>query len=168
MRTAFLMTALTVLLVLVGDYFGGARGMMMMLIISLAMNLFSYWNSDKLVLAQYNAKQVDEKSAPALYKMVQRLAERGNLPMPKVYIIDSPVPNAFATGRNPEHAAVAVTTALANALDKDEIEGVLAHELSHVKHGDIFNRYNSCIYGRYYYDAISLGDVLWWWRQRPQ
>ena len=101
------------------------------------MNLFSYWNSDKLVLAQYNAKQVDEKSAPALYKMVQRLAERGNLPMPKVYIIDSPVPNAFATGRNPEHAAVAVTTALANALDKDEIEGVLAHELSHVKHGDI-------------------------------
>ena len=110
MRTAFLMTALTVLLVLVGDYFGGARGMMMMLIISLAMNLFSYWNSDKLVLAQYNAKQVDEKSAPALYKMVQRLAERGNLPMPK---------------------------ALANALDKDEIEGVLAHELSHVKHGDI-------------------------------
>ena len=79
MRTAFLMTALTVLLVLVGDYFGGARGMMMMLIISLAMNLFSYWNSDKLVLAQYNAKQVDEKSAPALYKMVQRLAERGNL-----------------------------------------------------------------------------------------
>lgn len=137
MRTAFLMTALTVLLVLVGDYFGGARGMMMMLIISLAMNLFSYWNSDKLVLAQYNAKQVDEKSAPALYKMVQRLAERGNLPMPKVYIIDSPVPNAFATGRNPEHAAVAVTTALVNALDKDEIEGVLAHELSHVKHGDI-------------------------------
>lgn len=137
MRTAFLMTALTVLLVLVGEYFGGARGMMMMLIISLAMNLFSYWNSDKLVLAQYNAKQVDEKSAPALYKMVQRLAERGNLPMPKVYIIDSPVPNAFATGRNPEHAAVAVTTALANALDKDEIEGVLAHELSHVKHGDI-------------------------------
>lgn len=80
--------------------FRRCRGMMMMLIISLAMNLFSYWNSDKLVLAQYNAKQVDEKSAPALYKMVQRLAERGNLPMPKVYIIDSPVPNAFATGRN--------------------------------------------------------------------
>ncbi len=137
MRTAFLMTALTVLLVLVGDYFGGARGMMLMLIVSLATNLFSYWNSDKLVLAQYNAKQVDEKSAPALYKMVQCLAERAHLPMPKVYIIDSPVPNAFATGRNPEHAAVAVTTALANALDKDEVEGVLAHELSHVKHGDI-------------------------------
>ena len=137
MRTAFLMTALTVLLVLVGDYFGGARGMMMMLIISLAMNLFSYWNSDKLVLAQYNAKQVDEKSAPALYKMVQRLAERGNLPMPKVYIIDSPVPNAFATGRNPEHAAVAVTTALYDVLDKREIAGVLGHELSHVKHNDI-------------------------------
>ena len=137
MRTAFLMTALTVLLVLVGDYFGGARGMMMMLIISLAMNLFSYWNSDKLVLAQYNAKQVDEKSAPALYKMVQRLAERGNLPMPKVYIIDSPVPNAFATGRNPSHAAVAVTTGIMQVLDYKELSGVLAHELSHVKNRDI-------------------------------
>ena len=136
MRTAFLMTALTVLLVLVGDYFGGARGMMMMLIISLAMNLFSYWNSDKLVLAQYNAKQVDEKSAPALYKMVQRLAERGNLPMPKVYIIDSPVPNAFATGRNPSHAAVAVTEGIQRLLTDEELEGVLAHELTHVKNRD--------------------------------
>lgn len=137
MRTAVLMTALTVLLVLVGDYFGGAQGMMFMLILSLGMNLFSYWNSDKLVLAHYKAKQVDESSAPALYKMVHRLADKARLPMPKVYIIDSPVPNAFATGRNPEHAAIAVTTALANALDKNEIEGVLAHELSHVKHGDI-------------------------------
>ena len=118
MRTAFLMTALTVLLVLVGDYFGGARGMMMMLIISLAMNLFSYWNSDKLVLAQYNAKQVDEKSAPALYKMVQRLAERGNLPMPKVYIIDSPVPNAFATGRPSKEQA---TTAPDASFGRPEI-----------------------------------------------
>ena len=86
-------------------YFGGARGMMMMLIISLAMNLFSYWNSDKLVLAQYNARQVDEKNCFTLYKMVQRLAERGNLPMPKVYIIDSPVPNALQPWQ-PEHAAV--------------------------------------------------------------
>lgn len=137
MRTVLLMTALTVLLVLVGDYFGGAQGMMMMLLVSVGINFFSYWNSDKMVLAQYKAKQVDENSAPALYKMVQGLAERGNLPMPKVYIIDSPVPNAFATGRNPEHAAVAVTSALASVLNKDEIEGVLGHELSHVKHGDI-------------------------------
>ena len=89
------------------------------------------------VLRHYNAREVDAQSAPALYKMVQELARRGNLPMPKVYIIDSPVPNAFATGRNPEHAAVAVTTALYDVLDKREIAGVLGHELSHVKHNDI-------------------------------
>lgn len=137
MKTAMLMTLLTVLLVLVGDYFGGVQGMLFMLSFSIIMNFITYWNSDKMVLSHYKAQQVDEKSAPALYNMVKRLAERGNLPMPKVYIIDSPVPNAFATGRNPEHAAVAVTTALADVLDKREIEGVLAHELSHVKNSDI-------------------------------
>lgn len=137
MKTAFLMTALTVLLVLVGDYFGGLQGMIVMLTFSVVMNFFTYWNSDKLVLKQYKAREVDEKSAPALYKMVQNLAKRGNMPMPKVYVIDSPVPNAFATGRNPEHAAVAVTTALYDVLDKREIEGVLGHELSHVRHNDI-------------------------------
>ena len=114
MKTAFLMTALTVLLVLIGDYFGGLQGMIVMLSFSVIMNFYAYWNSDKMVLRHYNA-----------------LARRGNLPMPKVYIIDSPVPNAFATGRNPEHAAVAVTTALYDVLDKREIAGVLGHELSH-------------------------------------
>ena len=109
---------------------------MTMFVISMAMNLFSYWNSDKLVLSMYNAKQVSSTDNPELYNMVERLAQRGNLPMPKVYIINSEVPNAFATGRDPEHAAVAVTTGIMNLLTDDEIEGVLGHELTHVKHRD--------------------------------
>ena len=121
MKTALLMTLMTLLLVMVGDFAGGQQGMVIMLIFSLGMNFFTYWNSDKMVLAQYKAHQVDEHSAPALYGIVKRLAERANLPMPKVYIIDDQVPNAFATGRNPEHAAVAVTTALMNYLSPKEI-----------------------------------------------
>lgn len=137
MKTAFLMTLLMLLLVFIGDYAGGQQGMMIMLIFSLAINFFTYWNSDKMVLAQYRAHQVDEASAPALYGIVKGLAERAHLPMPKVYIIDDQVPNAFATGRNPEHAAVAVTTALMNYLSPKEIEGVLAHEMTHVRNHDI-------------------------------
>ena len=137
MKTAFLMTLLTLLLVMVGDAAGGRQGMMVMLIFSLGMNFMAYWNSDKMVLAQYRARQVDENSAPGLYGIVKRLAQRANLPMPKVYIIDDQVPNAFATGRNPEHAAVAVTTALMNYLSPKEIEGVLGHELTHVKNRDL-------------------------------
>ena len=137
MKTAFLMTLLTVLLVLVGDYIGGGQGMVFMLILSVAMNFFSYWYSDKMVLAQYRARAVDESSAPALYGIVKRLAARAGLPVPKVYIIDDPVPNAFATGRNPEHAAVAVTTGLMNYLSPKEIEGVLGHEMTHVRNHDI-------------------------------
>ena len=137
MKTAFLMTLLTLLLVMVGDAAGGRQGMIVMLIFSLGMNFMAYWNSDKMVLAQYRARQVDENSAPGLYGIVKRLAQRANLPMPKVYIIDDKVPNAFATGRNPEHAAVAVTTALMNYLSPKEIEGVLGHELTHVKNRDI-------------------------------
>lgn len=137
MKTAFLMTLLTLLLVMVGDAAGGRQGMMVMLFFSLGMNFMAYWNSDKMVLAQYRARQVDENSAPGLYGIVKRLAQRANLPMPKVYIIDDQVPNAFATGRNPEHAAVAVTTALMNYLSPKEIEGVLGHELTHVKNRDI-------------------------------
>ena len=137
LRTTFLMTALTLILVGLGDYFGGVNGMTVMLVISLAMNFYSYWTSDKLVLAQYNATQIEEKDAPEIYGIVRKLAERGGLPMPKVYVINSAVPNAFATGRNPEHAAVAITSGLANILTPEEIAGVLGHELSHVKHGDI-------------------------------
>ena len=132
-----LMALMTMLLMAIGDYFGGLQGMTIMLFFGVAMNFFTYWNSDKMVLAHSNAQEVDARTAPRLYAIVKRLADRAKLPMPKVYIIDSPVPNAFATGRNPEHAAVAVNTALADLLDEDELAGVLAHELSHVKHRDI-------------------------------
>lgn len=111
--------------------------MTVMLLVSVGMNFFAYWNSDKMVLAHYNAQQVDERTAPELYGIVKKLADKAGLPMPKVYIIDSPIPNAFATGRDPEHAAVAVNSSLVDLLDRDEIEGVLAHELSHVKNRDI-------------------------------
>ena len=137
MKTAMLMTLMTLLLMVIGDFFGGLQGMTVMLVIGVVMNFFTYWNSDKMVLAHYNAKQVDRNSAPRLYGIVERLAKKAQLPMPKVYIIDSPIPNAFATGRDPEHAAVAVNTALAVILDEDELAGVLGHELSHVKHRDI-------------------------------
>lgn len=137
MKTALLMAMMTALLMLIGDYFGGLRGMTFMLVIGVAMNFYTYWNSDKMVLAHYHAQQVNRASAPELYGIVEKLAKKAGIPMPKVYIIDSPVPNAFATGRDPEHAAVAVNTALADILDKDELAGVLAHELSHVKHRDI-------------------------------
>lgn len=137
MKTALLMAMMTALLMLIGDYFGGLRGMTFMLVIGVAMNFYTYWNSDKMVLAHYHAQQVNRASAPELYGIVEKLAKKAEIPMPKVYIIDSPVPNAFATGRDPEHAAVAVNTALADILDKDELAGVLAHELSHVKHRDI-------------------------------
>lgn len=137
MKTAMLMALMTGLLMLIGDFFGGLKGMTIMLVFGIAMNFFTYWNSDKMVLAHYNAQEVDKKSAPELYGIVEKLARKAQIPMPRVYIIDSPVPNAFATGRDPEHAAVAVNTALADILDKDELEGVLAHELSHVKHRDI-------------------------------
>ena len=137
MKTAMLMARMTMLLMAIGDYFGGLQGMTIMLVFGVVMNFFTYWNSDKMVLAHYRAQEVNARTAPRLYAIVKRLADRAKLPMPKVYVIDSPVPNAFATGRNPEHAAVAVNTALADLLDEDELAGVLAHELSHVKHRDI-------------------------------
>ena len=132
-----LMALMTMLLMAIGDYFGGLQGMTIMLVFGVVMNFFTYWNSDKMVLAHYRAQEVNARTAPRLYAIVKRLADRAKLPMPKVYVIDSPVPNAFATGRNPEHAAVAVNTALADLLDEEELAGVLAHELSHVKHRDI-------------------------------
>ena len=137
MQTAFLMGLMTALLMLIGDFFGGLQGMTLMLFVGVAINIYTYWNSDKLVLAHYQAQEVDRRSAPKLYGIVERLAQRAGLPMPKVYIIDSPVPNAFATGRDPEHAAVAVNSALAEMLTEEELAGVLGHELSHVKHRDI-------------------------------
>src|SRR4029077_2639628 len=120
----------------IGFLVGGQGGMIVALLVAMAMNLFAYWNSDKMVLSMYGARQVDERSAPELYAMVRRLAGDAGLPMPRVFIMENQQPNAFATGRNPEHAAVAVTTGLLQTLNADELEGVLAHELTHIKHRD--------------------------------
>ncbi len=136
-KTVFLLTLLTLLFVWIGGMIGGTQGMVIAFLIAMAMNFFSYFNSDKLVLRHYHAVEVDETHAPGLYAIVRRLSERAGVPMPKVYIIPDEVPNAFATGRNPSHAAVAVTEGLLDLLDEHEIEGVLAHEMSHVKHYDI-------------------------------
>ena len=137
LKTVFLMTALTVLVVLLGEWIGGPRGMIVALGIAVVMNSFSYWFSDRLVLAMYRAQQVDEVTAPGLFRVVQRLAEKGGMPMPKIYVIPQAAPNAFATGRDPAHAAVAVTQGLMQLMDEDELEGVIAHELSHVRNRDI-------------------------------
>ncbi|WP_457594208.1 zinc metalloprotease HtpX [Hydrogenimonas sp.] len=136
-KTVVLLTLMTLLMVWVGGIFGGQSGMLIALAIAGVMNFFSYFYSDKLVLRHYHAVEVDERSAPGLLAIVKRLADRAGIPMPKVYIIPEQVPNAFATGRNPSHAAVAVTEGLLDLLDEEEIEAVLAHELSHVRHYDI-------------------------------
>lgn len=135
-KTTMLLATLIAILVLLGDVFGGVRGMMIMFIISAGMSISSYWYSDKIVLAQYDAQQVTAQSNSKLYSMVEQLAKNGKLPMPKVYIIPTDVPNAFATGRNPEHAAVAVTSGIQHLLTDDELAGVLGHELTHVKNRD--------------------------------
>ena len=137
MKTAVLMAAITALFMAIGSVMGGRSGMMIALAIAVAMNFFSYWFSDKMVLKMYNAREADEASAPQFYRMVRELAERAQLPMPRVYLIDEDAPNAFATGRNPEHAAVAATTGILRVLSEREMRGVMAHELAHVKHRDI-------------------------------
>jgi heat shock protein HtpX len=135
-RTAILLAGMTALFMGVGYLIGGGGGMMIALLVALAMNAFSYWNSDKLVLRMYGAREVDARSAPELHGMVRQLAENAGLPMPKVYIIDNPQPNAFATGRNPQNAAVAATTGILRTLSREELAGVMAHELAHIKHHD--------------------------------
>ena len=136
-KTMLLMALLTGIMVAAGGAIGGESGAFIMLLISLGMNFFSYWFSDSIVLKSYDAREVSASDAPDLYNMVANLARKANLPMPRVYVINSEVPNAFATGRNPDHAAVAVTTGIMRALDYNELSGVLGHELSHVKHRDI-------------------------------
>lgn len=136
-KTALLLAVLTVLLVLIGGAIGGQQGMLVAFVLALVMNFFSYWFSDKMVLAMYRARPIEESQAPALYRIVRTLATRGGIPMPRVYLIPSETPNAFATGRNPQHAAVAVTEGSMRILDEEELEGVLAHELSHVKNRDV-------------------------------
>ncbi len=137
LKTTFLLALLTVLLVLAGGAIGGRGGMTFALIMAGVMNFVSYWFSDKIVLAMYGAQQVTEAEQPEFYAMIRQLAARAGLPMPRVYIIPSDTPNAFATGRNPEHAAVAATTGILRILSREELMGVMAHELSHVKHRDI-------------------------------
>ena len=137
MKTAILMAAITALFMAIGAMLGGQSGMLIALVVALGMNFFSYWFSDKLVLKMYNAQEVDERSAPQFYNMVKELAQRAQLPMPKVYLIQEDAPNAFATGRNPDHAAVAATTGILRVLSERELRGVMAHELAHVKHRDI-------------------------------
>ncbi|MBT8363698.1 MAG: zinc metalloprotease HtpX [Deltaproteobacteria bacterium] len=136
-RTTILLTIMTVLIIWVGQLLGGRQGMIIALIFAAGMNFFSYWFSDKLVLKMYRASEVTPTQAPELYEMIQRLALSAGLPMPKIYVIPQPTPNAFATGRNPEHAVVAVTEGLLKIMDRDEVMGVLAHELAHVKNRDI-------------------------------
>lgn len=135
-RTALLLAGLTALFMGVGYLIGGGTGAVIALIVAAATNLFTYWNSDRMVLSMYGAHQVDARSAPDLYNLVAELAHRASLPMPRVFVMDEAQPNAFATGRNPENAAVAVTTGLMQQLSREELAGVIAHELAHIKHHD--------------------------------
>ncbi len=136
LKTTFLLAALTALFMGMGYLLGGSTGMIMALIFAGGMNIFSWWNSDKMVLRMNGAEPVDEASAPELYALVRDLSQKAGLPMPKVYVMHTDQPNAFATGRDPAHAAVAVTTGIMNVLSREELAGVLAHELSHIKHRD--------------------------------
>ncbi|MDH4101612.1 MAG: M48 family metalloprotease, partial [Nitrospirota bacterium] len=137
LKTTLLLTVLTLILVWAGGALGGQSGAVFAFVIALVMNFGSYWFSDKIVLSMYKAQEVTEVQEPEFYGMVKNLAQKANLPMPKIYIIPQDTPNAFATGRNPEHAAVAATTGILRLLSKEELEGVMAHELAHVKNRDI-------------------------------
>lgn len=136
-KTFMLMAALTALFMIAGEAMAGRQGMLIALMLALGLNFFAYWNSDKMALAMNRAREVSIGEAPDLHALVANLAGRGGIPKPKVYVVDDPTPNAFATGRDPEHAAVAVTTGLLQVLDRYELEGVIAHELGHIKNRDI-------------------------------
>ncbi|HEX7742868.1 MAG TPA: zinc metalloprotease HtpX [Sphingobium sp.] len=136
LRTMMLLSALTALFMALGYTLGGSAGAVIALLVAAGMNLFTFWNADKIVLSMHNAREVDATSAPEFYALVRDLAQRATLPMPRVYLIDEPHPNAFATGRDPDHAAVAATTGLLSMLSREEVAGVMAHELAHVKNRD--------------------------------
>lgn len=140
MRTVFLMTLVGLLFLLVGGLLGGQTGMIIALVFALGMNFFSYWYSDKMVLKMYRAKEVTRENSPRFYNMVEELAQNANLPMPKVYVIPQQQPNAFATGRNPKNAAVAATQGILSSLSEQELRGVMAHELAHIKNRDILTQ----------------------------
>ncbi len=136
-KTTILLTALTLILVLAGEYFGGSNGALIAFVIATATNFFSYFYSDKIALAMYGAQPITREQLPRIYNVVERLTSRAGLPIPKIYVIPTESPNAFATGRNPQHASVAVTHGILNLLTDEELEGVLAHELGHVRNRDI-------------------------------
>lgn len=140
LRTVFLMTLAAVLFMLVGQVLGGSTGLVIAFIVAMGMNFFSYWKSDKIVLRMYDAQPVDQSSHPKLYGMIEELARKAELPMPAVYIVPQNQPNAFATGRNPENAAVAVTEGIMQALNEDELRAVVAHELAHIQNRDILTQ----------------------------
>lgn len=135
-KSVMLLTLLSLILMAIGGVVGGQNGAMAMFLISLAINFYTYWNSEKMALRAYNAQPLSESQVPELYELVRELCRKAELPMPRLYVIPTDVPNAFATGRNPEHAAVAVTEGILSMLNRDEIAGVISHELSHVKHRD--------------------------------
>lgn len=135
-KSVMLLTLLSLILMAIGGVVGGQNGAMTMFLISLAINFYTYWNSDKMALSAYNAQPLDESQVPELYELVRELCRKAELPMPRLYVIPTDVPNAFATGRDPEHAAVAVTEGIRSMLNRDELAGVISHELSHVKHRD--------------------------------
>ncbi len=137
LKTTFLLTGLTLILIFAGQYFGGTNGAVIALVIAAAMNFFSYFYSDKIALAMYRAKPVTREELPRAYEVVERLTQRASIPMPKIFVIPTDSPNAFATGRNPQHASVAVTHGILQLLNDEELEGVLAHELGHVRNRDI-------------------------------
>ncbi len=158
-KTTFLLTCLTLLLVAMGNAIGGQGGMLIAFLIAGGMNFFSYWYSDKIVLKMYRAREVSEHDHPAFYGLVRRLAQQAGLPMPRVYIIPSDAPNAFATGRNPQHAAVAATEGIMRLLDEDELAGVMAHELAHVQNRDTLI---STIAATFAGAIGMLGNMLQW------
>lgn len=161
-RVGLLIAAMTGLFLAVGFLLGGEAGMAFAFILALGMNAFAYWNSDKMVLRMYGARQIDRASAPDFYGLVEQLANRAKLPMPKVYIMENDQPNAFATGRNPENAAVAATTGILRLLSRDELAGVMAHELAHVKNRDtLVMTITATLAGGNRY-AGEFRHVFWW------
>jgi heat shock protein HtpX len=159
LKTAFLLATLTGLFLFLGDYFGGQNGLTIALIVSALLNFVSYFFSDKIALGMYRAQPVTREQLPRVYSVVERLTQRANLPMPKIYVIPNESPNAFATGRNPKHASVAVTQGILNLLDDEELEGVLAHELGHVRNRDILiSSIAATLAG-----AITWAGRMMWW-----
>lgn len=136
LKVGLLLVALTALFIWIGDVIGGPGGATVAFLLALVMNFASYWFSDKIVLRMYGARELSPAEAPELFRMTERLAQRAGIPMPRLYVVEEPQPNAFATGRSPAHGAVAVTTGLLNLLNYDEVEGVIAHEIAHIKHRD--------------------------------